>query len=496
MLPSINSDLLNKAGIYEKFHTALLDKFEGKRAVVGIIREYMDSTDGKGLFLVGENGCFREGTLVRTSTGLKRIEAIAAGDEVLSLNTIKGTTEFMPVVKTFKHKGITIGQDMITFELPTCKIVCTANHEFYYEGTWVRAESLARRIMEGSCELEQTVLCQQHGKAFDYTPPCSRGVPPKSLRHYEASIGQSRLFENDAFNEWPVGNGENSPGSRRDVDTEPFGTCYGKPQEVYPHRQQGDGIGVDVFGGQYRPCGKSREAGGEERRGLREQQIDKFTGTRDESTNSEKGEVLWTEGISSDLRCFRSDGEKYRYGEDLDAHTIDLKEVLSVSLNLPDEFVYDLSVANNHNYCITEKNIVVHNCGKSYLVCAAFIELLSRGLPVYRVHAQTAHQWYLDKNREKMKLISGSYFLCIDDFGKEHYDSPAAAALSAKVWDAILRYRVERNRPTWFTSNIDLTKIRQMYGDSLASLLMEAIDVLPVTAKADHRKRGFKYHEL
>lgn len=134
--------------------------------------------------------------------------------------------------------------------------------------------------------------------------------------------------------------------------------------------------------------------------------------------------------------------------------------------------------------------------GKSYLVCAAFIELLSRGLPVYRVHAQTAHQWYLDKNREKMKLVSGSYFLCIDDFGKEHFDSPAASALSAKVWDAILRYRVERNRPTWFTSNIELKKIRQMYGDSLASLMMEAVDVLPVSGKTDRRKNGFKYHEL
>jgi DNA replication protein DnaC len=134
--------------------------------------------------------------------------------------------------------------------------------------------------------------------------------------------------------------------------------------------------------------------------------------------------------------------------------------------------------------------------GKSYLVCAAFVELLSRGLPVYRVHAQTVHQWYLDNNREKMRLVSSAYFLCIDDFGKDHFDSPAASALSAKVWDGILRYRVERNRPTWFTSNIELKKIRQMYGDSLASLMMEAVDVLPVSGKTDRRKNGFKYHEL
>lgn len=129
--------------------------------------------------------------------------------------------------------------------------------------------------------------------------------------------------------------------------------------------------------------------------------------------------------------------------------------------------------------------------GKSYLVCAAFIELMGRGLPVYRGHAQTIHQWYLDKNREKMKLVSGSYFLCIDDFGKDHYDSPAAAALSAKVWDAILRYRVERNRPTWFTSNNQFDRIEKMYGKSLFSLMMEAVDVLPV--HGDYDKRSDKF---
>jgi DNA replication protein DnaC len=63
--------------------------------------------------------------------------------------------------------------------------------------------------------------------------------------------------------------------------------------------------------------------------------------------------------------------------------------------------------------------------GKSYVVCAAFIELLARGLPVFKVQAQIAHQWYLDKNHAKMKLISSAYFLCIDDFVKERYDSPA-----------------------------------------------------------------------
>lgn len=134
--------------------------------------------------------------------------------------------------------------------------------------------------------------------------------------------------------------------------------------------------------------------------------------------------------------------------------------------------------------------------GKSYLVSAAFIELMGRGLPVFRVSAQIVHQWYLDKNREKMKLVSGAYFLCIDDFGKEYFDSPAAAALSAKVWDGILRYRVERNRPTWFTSNIELGKIRPMYGDSLASLMMEAIDALVLPGTGDHRAQDFKVHKI
>lgn len=132
--------------------------------------------------------------------------------------------------------------------------------------------------------------------------------------------------------------------------------------------------------------------------------------------------------------------------------------------------------------------------GKSYIVCAAFIECMERGIPVFRVHAQSAQNWYLTRDK-RMKQISSAYFLCIDDFGKEHFDSPAASALSAKVWDGILRYRVERCRPTWFTSNVDVTRIRAMYGDSLASLFMEAIDVLPITGPVDRRVEKFKYHD-
>lgn len=133
--------------------------------------------------------------------------------------------------------------------------------------------------------------------------------------------------------------------------------------------------------------------------------------------------------------------------------------------------------------------------GKSYLVAAAFIELMRRGLPAYRVHAQTLLEWYIKGNNEKMRKVAQAYFLCIDDFGKEHFDSEKASALASKCWDAILRWRVERKKPTWFTSNVPAEDIRKMYGDSIASLIMEAADVVILTGK-DERKKHFKIIEI
>ena len=48
------------------------------------------------------------------------------------------------------------------------------------------------------------------------------------------------------------------------------------------------------------------------------------------------------------------------------AITIDLNKLVRIDYKLSDDDVYDLCVEDNHNYTVTEDNIIVHNSGKSF----------------------------------------------------------------------------------------------------------------------------------
>lgn len=68
-------------------------------------------------------------------------------------------------------------------------------------------------------------------------------------------------------------------------------------------------------------------------------------------------------------------------------------------------------------------------------------------------------------------------FLQIDDLGKE---VGSGKELSVSVLDMVLRHRAGRNRPTILTTNADPVRIRQVYGDSVASLLNGRFSAVPV----------------
>ena len=112
----------------------------------------------------GGSGCFVPGTLVRTETGLRAIESIRIGERVLSFDTDKRQPEYMPVLKTFRFSAVDIKQKFVTFVLPTYKIVCTANHEFYINGTWIAAGIIAERIMATNTEYRRRYYISNKGR--------------------------------------------------------------------------------------------------------------------------------------------------------------------------------------------------------------------------------------------------------------------------------------------------------------------------------------------
>ena len=62
-----------------------------------------------------------------------------------------------------------------------------------------------------------------------------------------------------------------------------------------------------------------------------------------------------------DKRCY--------FTKELVAREITVCELLGSKVVVEDILVYDLTVANNHNYVVTKENIIVHNSGKSVLGC-------------------------------------------------------------------------------------------------------------------------------
>lgn len=81
--------------------------------------------------------------------------------------------------------------------------------------------------------------------------------------------------------------------------------------------------------------------------------------------------------------------------------------------------------------------------------------------------------WY-DKAKQYSfeKEIMGADLLVIDDLGKEFKNN-----LAESVFDKVIRYR---EKPTIITSNVDLKKIKLVYGDSIYSLFCSRLIPLDI----------------
>jgi DNA replication protein DnaC len=78
------------------------------------------------------------------------------------------------------------------------------------------------------------------------------------------------------------------------------------------------------------------------------------------------------------------------------------------------------------------------------------------------------------------KAIKEPEFLGIEEPGKEY---PSNKGLSATVLDTLLRYRTQMNLPTWFTSNIDPSKFKEVYTAGISEMLKESTIPLLVTGE-------------
>lgn len=91
-------------------------------------------------------------------------------------------------------------------------------------------------------------------------------------------------------------------------------------------------------------------------------------------------------------------------------------------------------------------------------------------------------------NKEKAKLIlrrvEQAHLLCLDDIGQEHRTS---SGFTESSLHEMLRVRYEAALPTIATTNVSLTRIREVYGEPFDSFRYDAFDSL-IMVGPDTRK--------
>lgn len=110
--------------------------------------------------------------------------------------------------------------------------------------------------------------------------------------------------------------------------------------------------------------------------------------------------------------------------------------------------------------------------GKTMLLNLAMMELHGSGKSVYVIDFRDLVKQYTLNWRSKgilTRLMMVDY-LAIDDIGKE-FDSAGSKELAITALDYVIRYRFQRKKPTWITTNMLLDEMKTSYNEHIASLL-------------------------
>lgn len=134
--------------------------------------------------------------------------------------------------------------------------------------------------------------------------------------------------------------------------------------------------------------------------------------------------------------------------------------------------------------------------GKSHLMNCSFKELISAGSKV-RIYSMDeivdkfTSSWYSDEDKKELdNVLRNIDFLGIDEFGKnvdEEGNPVYLPDLVKRVMESVIRFRVQMNKPIWFSSNTDPKFVKNVFSEDIASLLREA--VVPICVRGeDFRK--------
>lgn len=312
------------------------------------------------LFLSGI-GCFSPDTLVRTKNGLVKISLIKKGDYVLSFNLQTKNPEYKLVVNKYAYHVGEVGQSLITFVFDNYKITSTSNHEYYYRGEWVQASELAERAMETSKGNKRDLLGKQLRTVTD-----SELVWVEKNNGDETSLRRKRVFQNNADRKWQIENNKITQIGCNRVDSKPKQQTSSESQRFRQSKQQYRKFGMGHSFRKHKTWVSFWECVYNACKGFGSKML-KIKRSRNTNYKTNDIERQKHEQHCKNAQSNLQYNSRYTSWDNLEAREIDLSKILHIEINTECEVVYDLCIEDNHNYCITHDNIIVHNSGKTYI---------------------------------------------------------------------------------------------------------------------------------
>lgn len=293
----------------------------------------------RGVLLMGRQ-CLHPDTLVRTDAGLVPIAEIVTGDKVLSHNG--ESWEYQPVINTWEYGVDVEPKPMIKCNLYGEEITATYDHPFYFSGAYVPLYQLVWGDMETGQREKLKLLCEQYGASFDYESIWFKGKNSSD----ETSVRQIGLSKDSSRRQDSQSTQTSSP----DMDSEPQ-----EQTRSESHRQQ-----------------QNEQQSREPRVG--DASRERLTLSQAGESSQQTGGELWypyLEGIPSPEdttrpKTPRSDSQRIRGFLVHNPRYSATQNVVSHIEVLENQVTYAIDVAENHNYCITESDILVANSGKTF----------------------------------------------------------------------------------------------------------------------------------
>lgn len=305
----------------------------------------------------GSKGCIVGSTLVRTLQGLIPIKNVKVGDYVLTINEATKQNEYKLVLDTkkFSTEGDHHYHKMITFVMKNGEsFSLTPNHEIYDNGNWTPAGEFAKRNLERNNEWIPNIDIRQ--SSF------SQALWKEREYHFKTLHDKERLFEDKFKRKWKSEKLSDTPLSCFSFYRKSSTKNSSKPYQFRQDRQSSRKLEVGcrkerLFKNLYSSIIKNLRRGCLEFKAKYSKGIgDTFKIQTKSLYQKDAINRVWS-SASYDKRCDTT--------QELDAYLID-----TIRFELLDDYVYDLCVDSNNNYCLTSDNIIVHNSGKSFLGCS------------------------------------------------------------------------------------------------------------------------------